>query len=345
MNRQLTCLTVAPALLLISGITIAETHWEIQAVDHNGRAIHPKAGADPTNPSNKVVLEGIVLNNHEDMLDPTYDAPAYMGGQWQIFVQGEGADHAGTALWMGQKYSRMGNVDYTQAEWSSEMARINYDGAHQIRMGDRVRVTGFIGAFRGKTNVNERHSTSPALDFEIEYLDSGVENLLAIAETITLSDVKDDNNVDIFVEDRTSGAEYYQGRLVRINDVRFSSGTWGKYEMMEITDGTGRTLPVRLGIGDEFSQPPNLEPTFDIVGIFNQEDKTDPLTGSYELWVAQYHGQSDFLGVPEPASFLVLITGGSALIARRRRITNRARSMAVPATAFSSIACQCGTQI
>ncbi len=299
------------ALLLVAAMVQAETHWEIQAVDNTGHATHLKEGATLT-----VVLEGVVLNNPEDMLDPAYDAPAWMGGQWQIYVQGEGGDHAGTACWMGQKYSRMGDVDYTETEWNDELNRLNYDDAHRIRMGDRVRVTGYIKGYNGKTNVNERHCSASGMDFTVEWLDSTPG--LPAPEVITLADVKDASNNDIFDDTRLIGGEYYQARLVRINDVSFvDANLWGPDVEMEITDGTGLTLPCRLGMSDVFSDPSNLGGTFDVVGIFNQEEG---YTTGYRMWVMGYDGGSDMLGiVPEPASLLLLTLGSLAIFRRRRR--------------------------
>ena len=69
-------------------------------------------------------------------------------------------------------YSRMGDVDYTSQEWTDELQRLNYTGTHQLRQGDLVCVTGY-GDFRnGKTNINERHSTSPILKFTVQWLNS-----------------------------------------------------------------------------------------------------------------------------------------------------------------------------
>lgn len=73
---------------------------------------------------------------------------------------------------MGQKYSMMGNVDYTAGQWADEMQRLNFDGTHQFRMGDRVRITGFGLERNGKVFINERHSTSPVMDFTVEWLGS-----------------------------------------------------------------------------------------------------------------------------------------------------------------------------
>lgn len=284
------------AVLALAAVAVGDTHWQIQAVNGAGVASHYKVDAAIT-PENLIILDGIVLNNPEDMLRSTYNAPGYMGAQWQVFFQGEGSDHAGTALWMGQKYSMMGDVDYTAGEWANEMQRVNYSGGHQLRAGDRIRVTGYGNYRNGKVNINERHSTSPLLDFEIEWL--GSTPGLPVPEVISLAGLRSASNVDTFDPTRLSGGEYYQGRLVRINGVQIVSGTWGPNQTLTIGDNTGRTFPVVLGLNAVFSQPSNLGATFDVVGILNQEDSE---TSGYRVWVMGYNGSTNLLGISPPVT-------------------------------------------
>ena len=64
----------------------AVTHTEFQAVDAGGEHVYSN--------TDKVILEGILLHNPADMLDPTPDDTNTqmfnLGGTWQIFFQGEG---------------------------------------------------------------------------------------------------------------------------------------------------------------------------------------------------------------------------------------------------------------
>ena len=61
--------------------------------------------------TDKVTITGIVLNNPEEMLDPT-PSTSGMGGQWQVYIEGEGSDHAGTAVYMAQNYVYDGRRNY-----------------------------------------------------------------------------------------------------------------------------------------------------------------------------------------------------------------------------------------
>lgn len=92
------------------------THSDFQAVDASGFGAYAGGGAS------RVSLEGILLNSPEQVFDPTPDptlGPWKMGGQWEIYIQGEGDDHAGTACWMGQNYGNGIEMDYLR--WPSPL--------------------------------------------------------------------------------------------------------------------------------------------------------------------------------------------------------------------------------
>ena len=96
-NRKMVLIFVV--LVMFTNFASADTNWQIQSVNlETGEPNHP----DLTT-SNKVTVEGIILNNPSFMLDAEPDEnSAGIGGQWQIYIQGDGNDHAGTAVWMGQ---------------------------------------------------------------------------------------------------------------------------------------------------------------------------------------------------------------------------------------------------
>ncbi len=265
--------------------TVAEvTHWEFQAVDSDGEGTY-----DDTD---KVIITGIALNNPEEMLDPTPGAPAYLGGQWQIYIQGEWDDHAGTAIYFGQYYARVGGSgNYTDEQLLSELCRINHDPNtdYTFAAGDRVKVTGWYKFYNGKTNVNEQHQVEPMFDFEVELLKPAVG--LPQPELITLDMVKDVNDQYIFDQTRLTGCEYYQARLVRVDDVNIvDPNYWGPDETATIRDNTGRTFPVKLGIGDGFTRYTCPTGQIDVIAIFDQECSSKPYTGGYRLWVTNYDG-------------------------------------------------------
>ncbi|MCK5272056.1 MAG: hypothetical protein KAJ52_05745 [Sedimentisphaerales bacterium] len=280
---------------LLTGVVTGETHWNFQAVDSVGNTTYftPEV----------VTLEGIILNSPEEMLDPTPGAPVFMGGQWQMFIQGEEKTddpcyHAGTALWMGQNYGNLPWVQpdgsYTDQEWVAELCRLNHnpDNGYLFTPGDRVCVTGYYSFYNGKNNINEGHSKDPTYDFTIELIEPGVG--LPQPELVMLDDLKDEYDIFIFDQNRETGCEYYQGRLVRLNDVSFTTdpNQWDAGATLEITDGT-KTFPVKLGIGSGiYPGSNNLTDTFDVVGIMDQEDDTGDNTykKGYRIWVTNYDG-------------------------------------------------------
>lgn len=292
MNRKIWIYLVFVTVL--SSVADAEepvqvTHEACQAVNAIGESTFIV--------SDQVILEGVILNAPEYFLDPAPGAPAFMGGQWQIFLQGQGDDHAGTALWMGQFYGKLGHLvhpddSYSDSEWVTELCRLNHDPntGYLFHPGDRVRVTGKHLFYKGKRNINENHFIDPEFNFTIELLDPAAG--MPQPEVVTLDELKDVNNNFIFDPTRNSGCEYYQSRLIRINGVSFvNAANWGPDAALEITNGSGKNLPVLLGFGAGFKLDPNdLSPVFDVVGILDQEDGTAPYTGGYRLFVPNYDG-------------------------------------------------------
>lgn len=275
-------------LLLVAAPVLAETHWHLQMVDTDGTPNYYKVNADAPNPDNTVVVEGICLNNPEDMLDPAT--------MWQIFVQGEGDDHAGTAAWAGKFYQ--------SDVWADELIRLNGSG---FREGDRVRITGYSGAVGGKANIHERHSADEDLNFTVELREVGVG--LPEPEVVTIAEM------NTFNFTRCCGGEHYQCRRIRINDVHIVSGTWGSNEDIIIADDDGNELLMALRNVTFDPQPTGK---FDVIGLGNQEPTwpgpTGGLTDGYQIWVTR----SDGIVVPEPVSAAMLVLGGLAILRRRR---------------------------
>lgn len=285
-------LLVGVLMVLFSAIPgVAETNWELQSVDEDGVPNYSKVDADPI-PGNLVVIEGICLNNPEDMLDPAM--------MWQIFVQGEGGDLGGTAAWAGKFYQ--------SDVWEDELARLNSSG---FREGDRVRITGYAMAVGGKANINERHSNHPSMNFTVELLQAGVG--LPEPEIVTIPEM------NTFDPTRLTGGERYQCRRIRINDVHLVSGTWGKNQRVTIEDKLGNTLLMKL-CNVDFGPEPDSE--FDVIGLGNQEPLFDhgPIPGTglidgYQIWVTRPDG----IIIPEPVSLTLLLIGGGFILSVRKR--------------------------
>jgi len=287
-------LNLALATVMKAEATVAEvTHSEFQAVN--------AAGEQTYNRTDKVILEGILLHNPADMLDPTPDDTITqtfeISGQWQIYFQGEGDDHAGTTVWLGQLYNNLPWIapdgGYSNDEFVAELSRLN---AARFSQGDRIRVTGYFLSYKGKMNINEQHNKDPDHDFTIERVEQGVG--LPRPEVVTLDELKDDSDGFIFDPDRQQGCEYYQARLIKIEHISLlDAKNWGPQAELIITDGN-KTFPVKLGRGNGiYAGSNNLTEPFDVIGIMDQES-TD-LTSGYRLYVMNYDGNGSVLASRE----------------------------------------------
>jgi len=289
-----TVLSLALVVVAKADPTVAKVaHSEFQAVDASGEQMYSA--------TDKVILEGILLHNPADMLDPTPDDTITetfnISGQWQIFFQGEGDDHAGTAVWLGQLYNNLPWVSpeggYSNEEFIAELSRLN---AAQFSPGNRIRVTGYYLSYNGKLNINEQHNNNADHDFRIEQVERGVG--LPRPEVVTLDELKNVEDDFIFDPNRQRGGEYYQGRLIKIEDVYFvDANGWGPHGELVITDGT-KTFGVKLGRGNGiYAGSNNLTEPFDVIGILDQES-TD-LTRGYRLYVMNYDGNGSVLASRE----------------------------------------------
>lgn len=281
---------VAALPALADDPTVAEvTHRQLQAVDEDGIGTYDQYDSD------RVIITGIVLNAPEEMLDPTPSAQHFMGGQWQMYIQGLNGDHAGTAVWLGQYYHKVTTSDpndsYTDQEYLDELYRVNADPntGYIFNPGDLVRVTGWYKNYGGKTNINEKHQKDPFFDFEIELLKPAVG--LPQPEVVALSDLKSENGF-IFDPNRLKGCEFYQGRLVRIDQVQIIDPEhWGPDREVTIADPNGLEFTVKLGIGDGFTRYSPPAGWIDVVGILDQEaPKCTVCDYGYRIWVPDYDG-------------------------------------------------------
>ena len=309
--RVVRCVVLGCLVLGLCATLRADAIWDLQAVDANGESTHDKVGADPTNPSNKVVVEGIALNYSEDYLNP--------GLMFQLYVQAEAPDQGGIAAWSGCFFQ---GGPYSQ-EWQDEFDRMTESN---FKPGDHVRVEGFVAFHNGKTNINERHSFAPAMDFTISVLqaDVGMPDPSVISSVASCNYFDPVGDADPNLAHRHDGAETYQATWCQLQNVWIHSTPegWGAGKTILVTDNGTDTLPVLLsGMGDfdSYSAPTGV---FSATGIFDQEDETFPFTGDYRLWVKNYGDLALEAAVPEPASCAVVAVGlGSVLMSRKRRRT------------------------
>jgi len=235
----------------------AENIWDLQAVNSTGLGIHPKVGASVTDPTNKVIIEGIALNNTAEYLNTA--------SSWQIYIQAESPDKGGIAAWAG--------TFYRNTPWP----RYPLD----IDAGDRVRVEGFLMNARGKANINERHSPDPSITFTVTKLASGV----GMPAPQVIDNLADCNYFD---ETRVGGGEKYQAQWVKLSRVHIVSGIWENDKDLVIADDTGSTLTMRLSAMGDFGSHSAPGGNFQVTGIFDQEDLAAPFTDSYRIWVKRY---------------------------------------------------------
>ncbi len=222
---------------------------EINAVDDEGVATFPGLQT-----SDQFTIEGIALN----------DPGIFWGGEGErrdfiLFMQD---DTGGIQVYSGGWYG--GGVP-------------NYPNVN-VQVGDRLRVTGLTGSFGGKTNINERHNKDQK--FEIENLGHVGE-----PEPIPITDFATATQFD---PTRETGGEYYQGRLVVLKNAKIIEGTWENGGMLTVADPSGGTIQVELRYSTGIGEHPLPQGTFDIVGIFDQEDVEPPHTEVYLVWPRSY---------------------------------------------------------
>jgi len=230
----------------------ADSIWDYQAVNADGSASHPLAGADPV-PENRVTVEGVALAGVNEILDPA--------NMYTIFIQDETSRKGGLQVWSGRFYQ---GPLWRPAEYVDFQA------------GDRVRVTGLLANHNGKVFINDRHSGSPDTRFTVTVLGHpgmpDPELLPAVA------------NCNFFDPSRRDGAERYQTRWVMLHGVDAGEGAWENGSLLPVSDSTGSVGLLLSGMGD-FTGKPKPSGRISVVGIMDQEDTSLPYHSEYRLWV------------------------------------------------------------
>jgi len=302
------CMLVACVLIGLSGSARADSVSirDLEAVNETGNGTHESLGwpnvSDPdhdTLAESKVVVEGILLNQSADYLNPA--------STFQVYVQGD--DGGGVAVYAAKWYG------YSTDDWAAEYARMSKNPAtgHVFQAGDRVRVTGLTMFYRGKTNINERHESDTDYDVTLELIAAG-EGMPDVTELPSISQCK------VFDQTRATGGELYQGTWCQLQNVWIASGTWGAGNTIQVTDNGTDLFPVLLSAMGDFNSYSAPAGKFNVTGIFDQEDTASPYT-EYRFWVKDYGDFGAASSVPEPAGCAILAIGlaGAILGTRRRR--------------------------
>jgi hypothetical protein len=311
LNRQCgQAAAIAFSVCLARAIAGAETVSNLEAVDSNG--VSTWAGVYP------VTITGVLLTDPGEMLDSTPNSIPWnggagmyqLGGQWQVFVQAVlPGDRGGVECWMAQNYGNLpwephdGSDSYSDSDWSAEVTRVSHDPAssYGFRKGDLVTVTANGSLFYGgMQNINEEHSTDPALNFTLSLISSNYG--LPAPETISLSSVISTNlsstgHYDIFDPARTNGGEHWQGMRVRLQGLTLvTTNGWNTNSDWDsrystATDGEGRQFPLIHPLYDVGPAPTNR---FDATGVFLQESgSSSDGTFGYELFVQEIAPSAD----------------------------------------------------
>jgi len=251
-------------IVCILGLTIpnclADTMWDYEAVDSVGFGTHPKVNASYEDPNNKVTVEGIALAGVSEILNPA--------SQYTVFLQDDTSDRGGIQAWAGSWF--YGTL------WSYYRTTDYVD----FQAGDRLRITGFLAdAGRGKVVINHRHSALPELVFHVEVLEH-----VGLPDPALIPSI---SHCNYFDQTRAGGGERYQTRYVMLHGVQITGGTWGNNSLLTISDPTGSVGMLLSAMGN-FSTNPQPQGKLNVVGIFDQEDTTEPYTEGYRVWVKKY---------------------------------------------------------
>jgi len=269
-GTSLTLLTAALLLSLAAAPAAAlDEIWDIEAVNAQGEGIHPDLQT-----TNAVTFQGIVLNDPDAMLDTAF--------QWQIYVQALPTNPA--------PYDRGGIALYANA-WYMPPINTWPRYPNDLSPGDIVEVTGLVGFYNGKTNLNERHNPLDA--FTVTKIGSGSLPDPQVIPSIAACNYFDstDSNGD-GLPDRTTGGEHWQGQWCRLEGVRLvdPSAGWANGTSVAITDASGGTLDMFCGYLGNFDTALPPAGTFNLTAIFDQED-TDggaDYHDLYRMWPLTY---------------------------------------------------------
>jgi len=141
-----------------------------------------------------------------------------------------------------------------------------------VTTGDLITVVGRVTSYNGLLEINPTQSISK--------VGSGYSCPTTVIPSISACTG--------FDASLASGGEYYEGRLVRLNNVWISAGSWpaagsNSATSLAITDYSGATI--QLFIDKDTNVDGSTAPTthFNLIGILSQYDSTSPYSSYYEI--------------------------------------------------------------
>jgi hypothetical protein len=87
--------------------------------------------------------------------------------------------------------------------------------------------------------------------------------------------------LEITIPQLLASPETYEGRLVKILNLSYVSGTWGLSANVVVQDANANSLTVRISPGSTAEFPPTFPAN--ITGIFGQFDNSSPFTSGYQI--------------------------------------------------------------
>jgi hypothetical protein len=154
-----------------------------------------------------------------------------------------------------------------------------------ITVGDCVVVSGWVGFYRGLTEI----------------ISSGTGNCLFSVEIVGHVTPPDPTLIT-----GSSPFELFEGMLVRMNNVNIVSGTWppeGQYGDLVITDGNG-TIGLSINKWTNIDGSPAPTPAFNVIGIMTQYDINSPYDDYYEIVPRDTNDIIDIEDAGDPAAAL-----------------------------------------
>jgi hypothetical protein len=162
---------------------------------------------------------------------------------------------------------------------------------YHYNLGDSVTVTGQIAQFNGLTEISNATLVTT--------YSSGNFGLLTPL-VLTCKQVRDSTfNLNNFTEPNES-------RLIRINNVTVTGGTWpsvcaGANTNLTITDASGASITLFIDKDGTACGSSNPSGPFDVIGILNQFKSAAPFIGGYEIDV---RGAGDILPLTPGPNFV-----------------------------------------